>query len=150
MDKLRFIKFVIQPSPTMVKTILIIDDDPDDLEFFRDAASEIDKSIKCMSASNGENALKMLKNPLSPVPDFIFLDINMPGMSGKKCLYEIKKMQNLNDTPVIIYTTSKLIDDIKDIENFGDVYFVTKPTRLADLRNVISNVIEMKWEKIAR
>ena len=132
----------------MNSIIFIADDDIDDLDFFCDAVEEIDSTIRCITAMNGEEALKKLNNPLVPVPDFIFLDLNMPRLDGKKCLREIKKIDRLNNVPVIIYTTSKLDNDVSEMRKLGAVHFITKPSRLSDLREVISFVLAKQWEKI--
>lgn len=65
--------------------ILAVDDDPEDFEFFTEAVMDIDKSIVVLTATNGQQALDLLNN-LIIAPDFIFLDINMPVMDGRKCL----------------------------------------------------------------
>lgn len=132
----------------MDTTIFIADDDTDDLDIFCEAVAEVDPTVRCITATNGEDALKKLNHPLFPRPDFIFLDLNMPRLDGKKCLREIKKTDRLNQIPVIIYTTSKLTEDIEELRSMGAVYFVTKPSRLSDLRTVISFVLDRKWERI--
>jgi CheY-like chemotaxis protein len=131
----------------MSKTIFIADDDLDDLDIFYETLAEIDPTIRCITAINGEEALKKL-NHLLPVPDFIFLDLNMPRLDGKRCLYELKKNSRLNHIPVIIYTTSKLENDIVEMLKLGAVHFISKPSRLCDLRIVLSSVLSKQWEKL--
>src|SRR6188768_3557680 len=94
--------------------ILIVDDDPEDIQLFAEALLEIDESINCVEAYNGLEALKVLKRN-SFLPNYIFLDINMPLMNGRKCLEEIKSNPNYNHIPVIIYSTTT---DVKQIEEF--------------------------------
>jgi len=74
---------------------LFIDDDADDQEFFCDAALSIDPHITCKFASNGVEAIEQLLDE-SFLPDFIFIDMNMPKMNGKETLEEIRKMDRLN------------------------------------------------------
>ena len=75
----------------MKKTIMIVDDDPDDVQLFCEAVAEIDPLYNCLVAYNGEEALKLLQNT-NTTPDFIFLDLNMPRMNGKQCLAQFKKI----------------------------------------------------------
>ena len=82
--------------------VCLIDDDPDELDIFMDALNRMDMPCKCTSAESGEHALQML-GYLSP--DFIFLDMNMPRMSGLECLVEIRKMHQFDKIPVILYST---------------------------------------------
>ena len=70
----------------------IVDDDEDDREIFAIALQDADKSYKCLTAINGKEALEKLKSDETLIPDFIFLDLNMPFMSGIQFLVEIKKV----------------------------------------------------------
>jgi len=127
------------------KILLIIDDDPDDREFFCEALKEVDESAICYTCKNGMEAIDMLISEQSPVPDFIFLDLNMPVLSGKQCLLALKKIRRLGQTHIIIYTTSKLTDDFSETINMGAMHFMTKPTRFSDLRNALVNVLAENW-----
>ena len=71
-------------------TILYIDDDPDDREFFREAVHYMDPAIMCHTAEDGAKGLRDLDEMII-MPDFIFLDVNMPIMNGRQFLIEIKK-----------------------------------------------------------
>ena len=127
--------------------ILIIDDDEEDRELFRDAVESLDSSINCIQAIDGRDALTQLESA-SVLPDFIFLDLNMPRVNGVQFLTEIKKCNKLSDTPVIIYTTSKLKRDKDETRKLGAVHFITKPYRLCDLQKEIKFVLERKWMKV--
>jgi CheY-like chemotaxis protein len=63
--------------------IFVIDDDYDDIVFFKDAIHQIDPSIKCVASKDGVSALELLSKP-AQIPDFIFLDLNMRRMNGKE------------------------------------------------------------------
>jgi CheY-like chemotaxis protein len=73
----------------MLTTVFLIDDDRDDREIFMEALAEIDNSAICYTAENGLDALNKLNENLV-IPQFIFLDLNMPRMSGRECLVELK------------------------------------------------------------
>src|SRR6188768_3284882 len=89
-----------------MSTFLLVDDDLDDQEVFKEALNEISPSIVLRTALNGEDGLAILESELNPLPDYIFLDLNMPRMSGHQCLSLIKSNARLKDLRVIIYTTS--------------------------------------------
>lgn len=127
------------------KILLIIDDDPDDREFFRDALKEVDGSAICYTCKNGLEAIDMLTSEGAPVPDFIFLDLNMPILNGKQCLAELKKLKKLNNSHVIIYTTSKLTDDFSETISMGAMHFLSKPTKFSELCEALSNVLSGNW-----
>lgn len=106
-------------------TILLVDDDPDDIEIFTDAIREIDQSITVITAHNGIDALRLLSSDILEKPDHIFLDINMPLMTGIECLEKIKKEHKL-EIPVTIYTTSKHYSEYNRCIQLG-ADFLQKP-----------------------
>ena len=123
------------------KTCLLVDDDEDDTEIFAIAMAEADSSIDCVFASDGAAALSMLEDKAF-VPDYIFLDLNMPQMSGKECLVEIRKRQHLSSVPVIIFSTSASQRDIEDTEAMGASSFITKPPLIATLTEKLLEVVD--------
>lgn len=130
-----------------ILTFLLVDDDADDCDFFREAVREIDDTLNFYTAENGEDALVKLRNGLQKRPDFIFLDLNMPRMDGKHCLAELKKDPNLRDIPVIIYTTSSAPEDIKETHLLGASYFLTKPSDYQKLLKDLVFVMGRDWSQ---
>ncbi|MGZ5134154.1 MAG: response regulator [Flavitalea sp.] len=122
-------------------SLLIVDDDADDRNLFIETVKEVDENIKCFTADDGQQALDLLKNS-SSLPDFIFLDLRMPRISGKKCLFEIKKDERLKPIPVIIYTTSNEVEESKALIEMGAVYFISKPSSPGELYYLVSFVLE--------
>lgn len=129
------------------RIFFIVDDDIDDQELFIEAVSEVDNSIKCLSASNCEDALDKLKNGKMPLPDVIFLDLNMPRLNGKQCLAELKKAANLRHIPVIIYTTSSEKRDIEETSKLGAAHFLTKPNKFEELCKALTYVVSRDWSQ---
>jgi CheY-like chemotaxis protein len=123
------------------KTFFIVDDDIDDQELFVEAVSEVDNSIACISVSNGEEALDVLRNRKIELPDIIFLDLNMPRLSGKQCLAELKREKHLKDIPVIIYSTSSERRDIEETTRLGAAHFLTKPNKFDELCREVLYVV---------
>jgi CheY-like chemotaxis protein len=123
----------------------IADDDQDDLELFIKALKEIDDTCLCITAFNGEDALRKLENDKNQHPDIIFLDLNMPKINGRQCLKEIKLNETLRHIPVIIYSTSAEKKDIDETTHLGAVFFMQKPNRFIELRNALSQIISHNW-----
>jgi CheY-like chemotaxis protein len=132
------------------KTLFIIDDDEDDQLFINEAMKDLKITFECYYANNGEAALRQLKDGIIPIPDFIFLDLNMPKLNGKECLIEIKKLPKYSTVPLIIYTTSSNQKDRQEIMKLGAHYFLTKPTRISELCNCLMSVFSMDWKQVAR
>jgi CheY-like chemotaxis protein len=122
-----------------VMTILCVDDDQDELDLFCDAIREINRSVTCIPALDGEQALKILK---ILIPDIIFLDVNMPRMGGKECLIEIKKDPLLKDIPVIIYSTSANPIEVQTFYALGVQRYLMKQTNYKTLCTELRDVLE--------
>ena len=128
------------------KIILIVDDDNDDVDFYCEAFFAVDNSIKCLRASNGEEAIQWLQSNKKIKPDYIFLDLNMPKMNGRKFLNLIKSDPDFNSIPVVINTTSDSKEDDKEVKEMGAVCFLTKPTNFSILKNAISLILDRNWD----
>ena len=128
------------------RTILLVDDDEDDRKLFFEAVKQVDETITGISLSNGKDALAYLRDENNPAPDFIFLDLRMHGLSGEKCLHEIKKDPRLNPIPVIVYTTSRETEESAALIKSGAAHFMTKPTFPDDIYYMLSVVLEENWK----
>ena len=123
------------------RTFFIVDDDIDDQDLFIEAVNEVDDSIECMSASNCEEALDLLKNKKIGMPDMIFLDLNMPRKSGFECLTEIKLIDKLKDLPVIIFSTSLDMSIVDILFERGAFFYIQKPGDFSKLKKVILDAL---------
>ena len=121
--------------------VLIIDDDNEDCELFREAINEIDSFIQCIAAKDGKEAINLLTHHLNPLPDYIFLDINMPIMNGKECLIEIKKHLKLREVPVIMYSTTSDTKEISGYYKLGAHDFLIKPHNFKKLVEALTSII---------
>jgi CheY-like chemotaxis protein len=113
--------------------------------FFCSAIRKNNPSYKCLEAENGVEALKLLRSSQS-LPDFIFLDLNMPKMDGRECLKELKKDDTLKDIPVIIYSTSEYSLDITATKELGADYFLTKLSDIYPLPGELVKVMTIAKE----
>jgi CheY-like chemotaxis protein len=122
--------------------ILYVEDDVDDQLLFREALKKVDPGVESLFARDGEDALKVL-NELTVLPDFIFVDLNMPNMDGKQFLKEIRRSE-YKDIPVIILTTSTNTKDKIETEKLGAKTFYTKPIRFVELVNILKTALALK------
>jgi CheY-like chemotaxis protein len=121
--------------------ILLVDDDEDDQDMFREALDGLEPRIECYTAQDGEEALMLLGTASKQLPDFIFLDLNMPRVNGRQCLQSIRKAEKYNGIPVIIYSTLSRPADVEELIRLGAAYYFTKPTTLSVLREELQGVL---------
>jgi len=123
------------------KTFLLVDDDADDTELFCEALGEIDTSIHCYFATYGKEAFQKLDDKEFPLPDIIFLDINMPQMNGWRCLTRLKESDAYKGIPVVMYSTSSNSKDIEIASDLGALFFFTKPSDFKQLKEFLKIVV---------
>lgn len=130
---------ITQNQPKM--TILYAEDDADDCELVMEALGTIDPSIQCRRAFDGMHALEILREE-TELPDYIFLDVNMPVMDGRDCLLKLKNDDRLKNIPVVIYSTTRDREEIRALYAMGAEEFVQKPNSFNELCATLKNVID--------
>jgi CheY-like chemotaxis protein len=131
------------------KVVLFIDDDADDQAIFSEATSLINPTIQRQFASNGLEALDLLRKENAVLPDLIFLDINMPVMNGMECLVELKKMAALRGVPIIICSTSVYSGDQEKCERLGADFYLVKPNTLLKMSTALQFIFSKYHDKKA-
>jgi CheY-like chemotaxis protein len=131
------------------RTCLLIDDDLDDQEIFTLALQHVNKHFICISMASAHDALIHLNTLENALPDYIFLDLNMPRMNGKEFLREIKTLDHIKGIPVIIYSTSSLANDIKESRELGAADFITKPFSMIELIDTLRSFFEAQQQRRA-
>jgi DNA-binding response OmpR family regulator len=121
--------------------LLLIDDDEDDRDFFRMAVEEIDYPVRCELAPSARHGMDLLRQKKF-VPDFIFLDLNMPGMDGRACLKQLKENADTEAIPVVIFTTSSWLKDLEEVKELGALQLMTKPVGIDQLANNIKAFLQ--------
>jgi CheY-like chemotaxis protein len=122
---------------TMVN-ILIAEDDKDDFLLLKEAIEDTLPKFNIEHSVDGITFLQSLGKGLEP--DLIFLDLNMPKKSGFDCLLELRQMERLQSTPVIIYSTSSAVDDIDRCYKNGCTLYLVKPASFKDLVTQVKKI----------
>ncbi|PWB27452.1 response regulator [Flavobacterium sp. HTF] len=120
--------------------ILLIDDDKEDHEIFLDSLNCVSNEFQFYSFTNASKALKSLRVKEIEA-DVIFLDLNMPIMSGQEFLLGLKKEENIQDIPVIIFSTSSDPQTIQITKDLGAANFITKPDRFDKLVDILKSIL---------
>jgi CheY-like chemotaxis protein len=128
-------------NKTIRMRILIIDDDSDDIQFFREAILKIDPEIECLTARDGDEGLTLLRRE-NNLPHFIFLDVNMPVMDGRECLIQIKRNIRYKNIQVVVYSTTSLDTELTALKKLGARHVIFKSASHDDLVERLKNVIQ--------
>ena len=122
--------------------LFVVDDDIEDQEIFMMALDDVNQEVACSMASNSIDALNKLRNDPSYVPDYIFLDINMPKMTGLQCLPEIRKLDRMKDVKIIISSTTTDKRMIEKSMELGATDYLVKPTGLTALSASLTRILK--------
>src|SRR5687768_16081902 len=121
-------------------TLLYIDDDAEDIEFFCDAIKNIHPTYLCLVAQNAKDGLHILE---TLIPDVIYLDINMPVMNGKEALRAIRSRKNLASVPVCMLSTTTSSNEINMCRELGANECFVKPNSFAELCTTLKSFFQM-------
>jgi len=125
--------------------VLLVDDDLDDRNTFRDALSELKIATNLVLLEDGRNLLEHLLNAPKR-PDILFLDLNMPYKSGVDCLIEIRNHGDFNDLSIAIYSTSASDKDVEETFIHGANIYIRKPSNFSQLKHVLGEVVNMNFQ----
>jgi CheY-like chemotaxis protein len=123
-----------------VKSILIIDDDPDDFELVFEAVQRINPTIKVKYIQNCDDVARYRKEHF----DLVLLDINMPEHDGFYWLKAIRE-HGYHDLPVIMYTNSLSPANITKAYSEGANLYFAKPETFSNLIKGFEKLVNMDW-----
>ena len=119
----------------MTKVILIVDDEPANIDIFKSLTPD---SYKCKAAIKGLIALKQISKQK---PDMVILDLVMPGMNGIETLSEIRKSYSNDELPVLIVSGTKNPEDLVALEKLGITDFMTKPVNSEQFLAILTKTL---------
>lgn len=122
------------------KLVMLVDDSRPSRFFFQMAVREVIPDTDFIEAIDGPSAIHQLTST-TRVPDFIFMDINMPCMDGFQCLGELKKIEKTSPIPVCMYSTSNNPNDVALSQKLGAVAYLQKHDDISQLVQEISSFL---------
>jgi len=111
----------------MKPKVLVVDDEPINIELLEDYLS---KDYDILKAQNGNEAINIVE---ATPPDIILLDIMMPGMNGYQVCKKLKHDHKTDHIPIIIVTSLHEIEDRNKAIQAGADDFITKPFDIMEL-----------------
>jgi chemotaxis family two-component system response regulator Rcp1 len=133
--------------------ILLVEDSPGDVLLTTEAMKEAKVLNNLSVVTDGAEAIAFLrregKYKDSPRPDLVLLDLNLPKMSGKEVLAEVKEDPFLKSIPVVILTVSDNEQDILESYNLHANCYIAKPLDLERFMEV-TRMIDEFWLSIVK
>ena len=121
-------------NPGQAVQILLVEDSPDDVFFFRRAVKKTGLAAVTHVAVDGIEATDYLLNrgrfadaAAHPPPDIVFLDLKLPHRNGFEVLDWLGRLKDRPQPPVVVLTSSNQPDDQARAEALGAVLYLTKP-----------------------
>jgi len=122
--------------------IVCIDDDRDDIDMLRDAFRRLPEPFRIVEAYDGKEGLALIRrlHAEGRPPCLIVLDINMPLMDGRETFLAIQREPELNESSIVIFSTSNSPLDRLFFEHKNATYFV-KPVNFDALIEVAGQLL---------
>lgn len=124
-------------------TVLIIDDNEDDVVLTKTIIFKIRRNVRVDSALSGEAGMSLLQEG-NTVPQLILLDLKMPGMDGVGFLHGLRGDARLCQIPVVVLTNSDLRSDRETAVKAGANSYLQKANDLDQLRQDLEHVLA-RW-----
>jgi CheY-like chemotaxis protein len=128
--------------------ILLIEDSPTDVMLTREAMEQYKMLNPLDLVEDGVEAMDYLlgrgkyADRERARPGLIILDLNLPRMSGREVLYELKNDPELRNIPVVVLTTSKSEEDVARAYCLHANCYITKPVDFAKFIEVVRSINE--------
>lgn len=126
------------------KPILLIEDDRVDAMTVKRALKELDAANQLVHKTDGEEALKHLRDQSNDPPCVILMDLNTPRMNGMEFLQIIKADQALNRIPVVVMSTSNEAKEVDELSRLGACRYIVKSVDYGEFVESL-RAVEQLW-----
>jgi len=124
-------------------TILMADDDWEDMELMEDALADVEPTAVLHKVESGTAAINYLKaQPDAELPCLIILDYNMPELKGSDVLALIRKDHRYKNIPKVILSTSNTKAYIDECMHNGATEYFVKPHSFEDLSKIAKRMLD--------
>ncbi|MGW1138881.1 response regulator [Streptomyces zhihengii] len=134
--------------PTDPTRVLVVEDNPEDTEAIERALRQTHPELRTEFTSHGDGLVDLLLGR-DEVPGLIFLDLNMPGVSGHAVLASLRARPELRDVTVVVFTSSTAPAEVDSCYAAGADSYVYKPVNFALFRTVLKGAVDY-WQQSGR
>jgi CheY-like chemotaxis protein len=133
-------------TPVTVLPILLVEDNPMDLDLTLRAFRKKKFANEIQVARDGEEALAFFSkwDAGEAMPAVILLDINLPKVNGLEVLRQLKAHERFRRIPVVMLTSSREDRDLKSAYDLGVNSYIEKPVNFGKFMEVAEH-IELYW-----
>ena len=124
----------------MYQTILLIDDDPDDIQILQDAIASLGEKRIFQTAGSRAQVYELLQN-MQTIPDLVFLDLNMPGVTDTELLQKLKTSDATRAIPIVLYSTHPNEVMRQIAKPYTAEYYIQKPSDYKELVALLKQII---------
>lgn len=141
------------PERTMLenelKTILLVEDNPDDEMLTMRALRQSDIPNVITVARDGAEAVEYLSQAAatSKLPNLVLLDLKLPKLSGLEVLQRLRSHEKLKSLPVVVLTSSDEDRDIVESYSLGANSYIRKPVDFEDFMDCVKQ-LGLYWLEI--
>ena len=114
--------------------ILVVDDQPEAVEFFKRTLESLGDEVEVAVATNGFQAGRLLA---TFQPNLVFLDIVMPTLDGFEVCKIIQEENRFQDVEIIAITGHGTPQNVQKILEAGASMVLTKPVRVEDIKSIV-------------
>ena len=132
---------------TQNKEILLVEDNPDDVELTRIAFTEAGSGYAIRVVTDGAQALDYLfargehaGRDINDVPALVLLDLNLPKLNGREVLQAIRENPATRSLPVVVLTTSAEPMDVGSVYELGANSYIQKPVEFERFVDVVRQI----------
>lgn len=119
--------------------ILLVEDDPADVELTLRALSRHNLTNRVRTARDGVEALEYLFGN-APLPKLVLLDLKLPKMNGLEVLRHLKADARTHRIPVVMLTSSREAPDIAEAYELGANSYIVKPVEFESFVKAVSDL----------
>ncbi|MCG2720612.1 MAG: response regulator [Thermodesulfovibrionales bacterium] len=129
-----------------MRNILLVEDDPNDIELTIKALSDFNIANEIVIVRDGAEAIEYLlkrgnfAGRVAGNPAVILLDLKLPKVSGLEVLKQVRDDEQLRLIPVVILTSSREEKDLKEAYTLGTNAYVVKPVDFHQFAEAVKQV----------
>lgn len=123
-----------------MKSLLVVDDSPDDVELLRIALDDHHIANNVDVVCDGVEAIEWLGDESHPLPAVVLLDLNLPRLGGIEVLRRIRADARTAHLPVVVLTSSREERDLIESYELGVNSYVRKPVQFGEFTDAVRHL----------